>query len=768
MRAKSVRSGSVRVGTGSGQAVDDDEVDRLLGECLERYSEAAPLDDLTQLKTFLPDSNAKTVQFVLVELIKLDMAMASESGTVPKIEHYLDALPDHLSADSIPVDLVMEEVQLRRELGDEPKHEDYKARFPQFDSVIAPMLGVPAEVTAAVKNRQAPPELEVGGQVDDFLIIQTLGSGAFAHVYLARQVSMHRLVALKVSRGTGDEPQALSQLDHPNIVRVYDQREIDDPNVHMLYMQFHPGGTLSDVVKHVKGFDVDNRNGQLLLDTVDRQLLKSAQLVPERSTVRKWLSNSQWSATVAWLGVGLARALDDAHQRGVLHRDVKPANVLLSAEGIPKLADFNVSFAGAAGRAGAASSFGGSIGYMSPEHLRAISPRLMDQSEEVGEKADFYSLAILLWELWQGSRPFSGDAAPASWTDAVAQQLASRSQPLVDPARSGTASERVLEATLRYALAENPEDRPSSGAEFAGRLKLALHPDAAKLFDPDAESWKTKILKWSPWIVPSVVLFVPNLFVMLFNFLYNQAALLGKHGPKADQADRIEGLTEYFESLALTVTVACLVIGLVFAVWLMRRFVTAVEKASQNEQCDQRSILSVVRIGQNAAIVGGLLWAVAGLVYPLALKMRFPELPTGECVRFFFSLVICGGVASVYPFFGMMTLGTLVYYPRVIKNSMQDPGFDNRAKRVVQQSRRFWQLTVLIPLIGIALLVFSDAPEKPVVLSAVAATFFGALLALQAYTVIQNHWQQMATVLSKKDASVTPGLEGGQESIGLD
>ncbi|NND98716.1 MAG: serine/threonine protein kinase [Pirellulaceae bacterium] len=734
-----------------------DDSDEILEACLERFAEVAPLTDRAALKQYLPDADSKTVQFVLVELIKLDMAMASETGTVPLIESYLDDVGDALSLGRVPVDLVMEEVQLRREAGEEPDHEEYKRRFPQFDEVVKQLLGVSVEVTAAVKNRAGPPELEIGSRVDDFLIIQTLGSGAFAHVYLAKQISMARLVALKVSRGTGDEPQALSQFDHPNIVRVFDQRELDEPQVHLLYMQFHPGGTLADVVKLVRRHSPSDRDGQLLLDTVDRQLLQAAQAVPERSSIRKWIRQAQWPMVIAWMGVQLARALDDAHNRGVLHRDVKPANVLLSAEGIPKLADFNVSFAGAAGRAGAAASFGGSIGYMSPEHLRAISASAMDAPVDVSEQADLYSLSILLWELWQGTRPFDVPSSPSSWSQAVSQQLEARECPLKKPDRCGTAAERALEETLRCGMNFDPADRPESGAEFAGRLKLALHPEAAKLFDPGPDTLRLQILKRSPWIFAALVMLLPNVFVMWFNFVYNSTALLGKHNVKGTN-EYIPHLEEYFENLAMVVSAVCLGIGVWFFLQLTDALVQAVQRAKSDQSANAKSLSAVMYLGQNAALIGGSLWAIAGFVYPIALTSHFDALPIGEAVRFFFSLVICGGVAAIYPYFGMTLLGTLIYYPRLIKNTMQDDEFDRRFSLVVRQSERFLIASVVIPLIGATLLIFSDAEEKFVVLSAVAATAVGVLLAFYAYLSVQKNWAQMAEVLSEDHASVIPGL----------
>ncbi len=390
----------------SGEAHAED-CDAILEACLERLVASGPMRDATQLREMLPPEDSDLRRFVLLELIKLDMAMHAETGCPPCLQSYLTSFSDMISGASIPVDLVLEEIQLRKESGQEPTQEEYRNRFPQFESLINHLLRG-TEVTSASGKLRKPPELAIGSEIDDFKILQKLGEGAFAQVFLARQISMHRLVALKVSSGVGDEPQALAQFDHPNIVRVFDQRTLSEPAATLLYMQYHPGGTLADVTAAVRNIGRDGKPfaGRVLLQTVDQNLLRAAQVVPDRSSVRQWVDSAEWPMVVAWLGVQLAGALQDAHRLEMLHRDVKPANVLLTAEGIPKLADFNVSDAGAAGRAGAAASFGGSIGYMAPEHLRAISAHALDAPQRVGKEADLYSLAILLWELWQGHRPF--------------------------------------------------------------------------------------------------------------------------------------------------------------------------------------------------------------------------------------------------------------------------------------------------------------------------------------------------------------------------
>src|SRR5690606_5499149 len=119
------------------------------------------------------------------------------------------------------------------------------------------------------KDASEVPALPLDAVVDDFLILKQLGQGAFARVYLAKQLSMHRLVALKVSNHGSEEPQALSQLDHPNIVRVYDQRRIEQPAASMLYMQYLPGGTLADCIHALRTKPPETWSGQRILDSID-------------------------------------------------------------------------------------------------------------------------------------------------------------------------------------------------------------------------------------------------------------------------------------------------------------------------------------------------------------------------------------------------------------------------------------------------------------------------------------------------------------------
>src|SRR5262249_43910733 len=158
-----------------------------------------------------------------------------------------------------------------------------------------------------------------------------------------------------------------------NIVRVYDQRVLPERRMQLMYMQHIPGGTLGDVLELSRQQAPALRTGEVIVDSVDRILGRHGESPPGDSRLRRRLATMSWPEAVCLLGMPLAHALEYAHQHGVLHRDVKPANVLLAADGSPKLVDFNVSFSSKLEGATPAAFFGGSLAYMSPEQIEAYN-----------------------------------------------------------------------------------------------------------------------------------------------------------------------------------------------------------------------------------------------------------------------------------------------------------------------------------------------------------------------------------------------------------
>src|SRR5262249_19477976 len=155
---------------------------------------------------------------------------------------------------------------------------------------------------------------------------------------------------------------------------------------------------------------------------------------------------------------------------------VKPANVLLTAEGAPLLADFNVGYSSKLAGVSPTTFFGGSLAYMPPEQIEAFDPGHPRRAEEVDGRADLYALGVTLWELLVGERPFAAGAPPGL---RVLDELAARRR----AGLSGDSSTRLPPGTprglfgvLRTCLAPKPEDRYATADELARQLELCRRP----------------------------------------------------------------------------------------------------------------------------------------------------------------------------------------------------------------------------------------------------------------------------------------------------
>ena len=360
---------------------------------------------------------------------------------------------------------------------------------------------------------------EPGQTVDDFDLLLLLGRGAFASVFLARQRSLHRLVALKISAHEGIEPQALAQLEHPHIVRVFDQRIL--PYTRLLYMQYVAGGTLHDALGRMRRIrPLRRRTGQQLLDAIAGAMHDRGEHVPT-SELQGALSSIPWSIVVARIGSQVASALDFAHRQGVSHRDIKPANILLDANGTALLVDFNTSFSSELQRMHAKFLFGGSVAYMSPEHLRAFQEHTAANADAVTAQSDIYSLGIVLYEMLVGFRPLEEQATTGDWNDLLSMYVAQRSRPF--PSAVWTPLARysaLLRDTVRRCLEPDPLDRFQSANSVRRSLQAAAEPVSAAWLDSRGGTARGLILSFPVLSVYAAVIAF-NAAAAWFVFNYN-------------------------------------------------------------------------------------------------------------------------------------------------------------------------------------------------------------------------------------------------------
>src|SRR5262245_2474437 len=165
------------------------------------------------LSEFAPEGPPNLRRLALAELIKLDLDYRWRKKLERPLEDYQAEFPELAGPGGIPADLIHAEFQARKRAGEDISPTVFLDRFPAQASEVRRLLafGQAAIVTVSA-NAPRPHEIEPGTSLDDFDLISTIGEGAFARVFLARQRSMQRLVALKVSANRGDEPRTLAQL----------------------------------------------------------------------------------------------------------------------------------------------------------------------------------------------------------------------------------------------------------------------------------------------------------------------------------------------------------------------------------------------------------------------------------------------------------------------------------------------------------------------------------------------------------------------------
>ncbi|MCT7661267.1 Stk1 family PASTA domain-containing Ser/Thr kinase [Mycobacterium deserti] len=283
---------------------------------------------------------------------------------------------------------------------------------------------------------------------DRYELGDILGFGGMSEVHLARDTRLHRDVAIKVLRADlardpsfylrfRREAQNAAALNHPAIVAVYDTGEAETPNGPLPYivMEYVEGVTLRDIV-HNDGPMEPTRAIEVIADA--------------------------------------CQALNFSHQHGIIHRDVKPANIMISKAGAVKVMDFGIARALAdANSVTQTAAVIGTAQYLSPEQARG---------EKVDARSDVYSLGCVLYEMLTGEPPFVGDSPVA-----VAYQHV-REDP-VPPSQRHTGLSPELDAVVLKALAKNPDNRYQTAAEMRSdlvRVHSGEQPDAPKVFT-DAE-----------------------------------------------------------------------------------------------------------------------------------------------------------------------------------------------------------------------------------------------------------------------------------------
>ena len=293
-------------------------------------------------------------------------------------------------------------------------------------------------------------------------LVKKLGGGGMGAVYMARQLRFGRVVAVKIlhsqfARSRGflarfyREARLAAQLSHPNVVRVFDV--VADRGKHFIVMEY--------------------------VDGVSLERLLRLKPLEEKLALR--------------IARDVALGLSKAHARKIVHRDVKPANILISSEGMVKLSDLGLAKY-AAGESGSITRSGGIIGtprYMSPEQCAG--------EKRIDYRTDIYSLGISLYEMVCGRPPYGSPSGLQVMRDHV-------EKPLPDPTKATPALSAATAELIRDLAAKAPRDRLQSCAEVIRRIDAVLDRRIALIQQIDTilkgkgaelDEWRQAVLRFA-------------------------------------------------------------------------------------------------------------------------------------------------------------------------------------------------------------------------------------------------------------------------------
>ncbi|WP_315793134.1 Stk1 family PASTA domain-containing Ser/Thr kinase [Paenibacillus sp. BIC5C1] len=269
---------------------------------------------------------------------------------------------------------------------------------------------------------------QLGGRYE---VIERVGGGGMALVYKAQDLLLNRNVAIKVLRQQfvhdeefirrfRREAQSAASLSHPNVVSIYDVGQEDD--VHYIVMEYVEGKNLNEIIKERAPLQVDE-------------------------AVR--------------IASQIADALDHAHHNQIIHRDIKPHNILIGRNGRVKVTDFGIARAVTSTTITQTGSVVGSVHYFSPEHAKGIV---------TGEKSDLYSLGIVLYQMLTGQLPFLGESP-------ISVALKHLQEEFDEPRKFNPLIPQSVENVILKSMRKNPQERYQSAKEMQTDLETCLMPE---------------------------------------------------------------------------------------------------------------------------------------------------------------------------------------------------------------------------------------------------------------------------------------------------
>jgi hypothetical protein len=368
-----------------------------------------------------------------------------------------------------------------------------------------------------------------------------------------------------------------------------------------------------------------------------------------------------WCEQVCGIGSELADALHFAHCRGVLHCDVKPANILLDVHNTPKLLDFNAAL-------GRIESFdiGGTWAYMSPEQLDAFAvAHEWERKQKIAAldgRSDIYSLGVVMWELLTGTRPFQDTPNQGDWTGTLTAMARERKEwPVVR--RAGELPPGVppgLRQVLLRCLQPAPEARYADAGELAGELRLFAHPGLQDLLFPPENGLRSLILRW-PLCTAIVLAVLCNVLLSLLNIVYNWEIVFHLPGFPTEK---------YFAVAVPSINIPGFAAGILTSLylgWPVARWIHRLRSGVPG--CPEQDVIArCILLGHGIAVVGSVIWSTASVAWGGWMWDKRPLIDV-KLVHFAGSVLLSGFIAGALTFCVVSCVCVRCVLPRLVRES---------------------------------------------------------------------------------------------------
>lgn len=514
----------------------DEELESKLNGFVDKFEEAYSDDDTVNVGDYLPPSHDPSFRLISLELLRVDLQRRIEKGRTLSLRDYRRRFPQVLDRPVAFADLAFEEYRTRVAIGETVSPESYGQKY-QIDvsewprlsdstyrltaaanSTIVDQLQQAASATArSASPRDAVRAIKAGDAFFDFELLEHIGTGTFAEVFIATQPKLsNRQTVLKITAISDREAQQLARLQHTHIVPIYSVHQSNEEGLTAVCMPYFGPCTLRDVIlanEHNSAPIARHLTGATFDEVINaRHAAVGTSPRVDESKHGRW-SELRYVDACVLMGHQIAMGLDHAHHQGIVHGDLKPANVLIADHGPAMLLDFNLSdrttrnspMEKATTRAArksqdrpssraahdqyeARSVVGGTLSYAAPEHLGALLT-----GRRIEPSTDLYSLGVVLYHLLTGRLPFPSRPGTSEFT--IREMIADR-EALPPTARRYNPNVSVdVESILLKLLAPQPVDRYATARDVAEDLQRHLQHQTLR-YAPN-RSWRERIEKWN-------------------------------------------------------------------------------------------------------------------------------------------------------------------------------------------------------------------------------------------------------------------------------